>query len=391
MYCISGHLSDGVLKFTNHLQNVSLNDKEFLLIKEGLHQQQEEEKDVLPRDKALSTFRSIMRKDYIVSSNFGVFKNSSIFNQKVGLLMSNPFIKVLIYGNIDKESAIQLCNNITTSLATPSNNNAKTPENIDYLNTNIDIKGYNIYREKLRDNHNYDHAIINYYQIGDDTLSNMIMTEMIRTIVGNVYFTELRVKEQLGYSTKGKIINDGSKLYYCILVQGSRVQPDVIDNKIENVLDVMRERIEKIDEKMLEKWKLIVVRRFKKRDKTLGDRSDRIWYEIISKRNYFNIRSLIKKYIQDYNKSINKQSLLHFFDLVFIQDLGKLSIQYFNKSINTEHMPEKVEFIKRGNTTLNIEPVLIKNINHFRDNFRLNTSNIINITNSTDFINKNLN
>ena len=56
--------------------------------------------------------------------------------------------------------------------------------------------------------------VLNFYQIGQETIPNIIMANLIRALCGYIYFTELRIKEQLGYTTKGKVFSEGNVIYY---------------------------------------------------------------------------------------------------------------------------------------------------------------------------------
>ena len=62
----------------------------------------------------------------------------------------------------------------------------------------------------MRNNYNINHAIINFYQIGDENLENIMLANLVRELCGYIYFTELRIKQQLGYTTKGKVFSEGN-------------------------------------------------------------------------------------------------------------------------------------------------------------------------------------
>jgi len=86
----------------------------------------------------------------------------------------------------------------------------KSLDIINYSNYHADLSSYYVYREKLRNNYNINHAIINFYQIGDENLENIMLANLVRELCGYIYFTELRIKQQLGYTTKGKVFSEGN-------------------------------------------------------------------------------------------------------------------------------------------------------------------------------------
>lgn len=93
-----------------------------------------------------------------------------------------------------------------TGTAKPLNNK----QIINYSNHHADLTKYYVFREKLLNKYNINHAVINFYQIGEENLENMLLTNIVRELCGYIYFTELRIKQQLGYTTKGKVFSEGN-------------------------------------------------------------------------------------------------------------------------------------------------------------------------------------
>ncbi len=179
-------------------------------------------------------------------------------------------------------------------------------KNINYTNSHADLSGYYIYRERNNNKYNKDHAIINFYQMGEETISNIIKASIIKEIVGNVYFTELRIKEQLGYSVSGKIFSEAGVLYYMILIQGSAMSPDLMDQKIEQVISVMNQRVRKFPQNELEKLKGLIIRKLTKKYSRLKYRAQFIWDYILDNKKNFNFKSQIL----DQSLKITKKDIL---------------------------------------------------------------------------------
>lgn len=126
-----------------------------------------------------------------------------------------------------------------------------------------------------------------------------------------------------------------------------------MDVRIENVVKLMRNRLEDVKTKKFDKFLSLIIKRISI-DRSMIRRSNRLWNEILSKRNYFNLKSKVKKL----ESTIKKTDLLNFFDKIFEDKLKKLSIQEFSTKI--KEIPEKVGLV-RG-----IQGKLINDNNYFR-------------------------
>ena len=120
------------------------------------------------------------------------------------------YIKAFIHGNSNEADAIKLFDKSVMS----NFNKFETIEEIDrtYKNTQANLSGYHVFRELLPNSYNINHAILNFYQIGKSSLKNIILAHLIRYLCGNIYFTQLRIKEQLGYVTSGRVFNSKGNL-----------------------------------------------------------------------------------------------------------------------------------------------------------------------------------
>ena len=139
-----------------------------------------------------------------------------------------------------------------------------------------------------------------------------------------------------------------------IVVQGSKKTPDIMDFRIENVIDMMRKRLHAITPQKLLVFKRIILRRIFFKDRNLNSRSNRLWKELISNRGYFNIKQISTKILS----KLNLNDLFQFFDKSFNRNLSKLSIQEFSSKIN--HIPMNVGSI-RG-----VRGLLLNDKNYFR-------------------------
>jgi secreted Zn-dependent insulinase-like peptidase len=330
----------------------------------------------------LKTFNEFYFENF---KNKKEYKFNKFYNSSNNMFENNDLkFKTFFYGNYDNSTAIKIYNNIINNFFSFEKNNfnihiqniekinLQNSQNSNYLpeinNLHADLSGYNIFRRQLYDNHNHDHAILNFYQIGSANYTNLLYINIIKKVVGYIYFTELRIKEQLGYSCKGGVLNRDNILYFVISVQGSRITPDEIDQKIENVIFKMREKVSKVNLKKLKKIKQSVINWMGKKDLNLKSRAFRIWDVLNSQINSqnFNIRDDFRKFIITKEKLLNKKNILYFFDNVFTKNLRKLSIQEFSKNVLIKQKRIRDFKIMRGNGTLKYEPLIIENDEYFK-------------------------
>jgi len=252
-------------------------------------------------------------------------------------------LKIFVHGSMPKKDAHSLSNKITDLFKTSRPISKKATE---YLNQHADLSGYFIFREHLNQSYNINHAVLNFYQIGQEPISNIIQANLVKALCGYIYFTELRIKEQLGYTAKGKVFSEGNIIYYMIMVQGSTKTPDFMDLRIENLIKKMRDRIKNTDSAKFEKIKKSVSKKVGKKDRNIKKRTFRLWNEIVMKRYYFNMKRLAKKYM----KKVKLDDVLKFFDKMVSKDLKKLSVQEFSK--NVMKLPTNTPKVKKYQSIL---------------------------------------
>ena len=72
------------------------------------------------------------------------------------------------------------------------------------LSMNMDnfiFQKHNFYKNSL------DASTLNVFFLGENNLENFINMRIVGKIAGNIFFSRLRIKEQLGYSIKNKLLN----------------------------------------------------------------------------------------------------------------------------------------------------------------------------------------
>jgi len=275
VFSFSETISKTVMEFLINLKNLDIKFKEFELIKDEMKNQIKSQMNLVPALRAYVNFFTIILRDFVsydsILETLDKLKLSE-FKDFYNTIFNKVYMKIFIHGTLDQEESTKLSEQITNLFIKST---SLTPLGKDYMNQHANLSGYFIFREHLNKSYNINHAVLNFYQIGQETIENIVNANMVKALCGYIYFTELRIKEQLGYTAKGKIFSEGNVIYYMIMVQGSTKTPDYMDLRIENLLKLMRKRIESTDEKKFEKFKNAIARKLGKRDKNIKKRSFR--------------------------------------------------------------------------------------------------------------------
>jgi insulysin len=306
-----------------------MNSNQFELIKDEMKNQIKSQMNLVPILRGYVNFFKIVLRDFVEYENIIKTLNNLTLKDFMGFintLFSKVNLKIFIHGSMAKKEAKILSSEINYLY---KSSKAITPIAEKYMNEHANLSGYFIFREHLKNSYNINHAVLNFYQIGQETIPNIIKANLVKALCGYIYFTELRIKEQLGYTTKGKVFSEGNIIYYMILIQGSTKTPDLMDLRIENLLIKMRNRIANTDQKKFERMKFSVARKLGARDRNIKHRTFRLWNEIILKRYYFNMKKLARRYV----RKITINDVLDFFDKMVKKDLKKLSVQEFSNLV----------------------------------------------------------
>jgi insulysin len=354
-------LGDTITKLLDKVKTLVLSENEFELIKDEMNNELEAQLNLTPTTQAYVNFFDLILKDIVKNKELLAnlekleLKDFMEFYQK---LFTKVYCKAFMHGSLSDTEAKEVFKPIYNLLSVQQDRINK--EAISYLNSHADLSGYYIFREQLMDEHNVNHAIVNFYQIGPETIENMFSALLIKSLVGYITFKQLRMKEQLGYAAKGKVFSEGNVVYYLIYIQGNSKPPDYMDYRIENVIDEMKKLIQAVNDKKFEKAKDTIVKLVAKRDLSLKSRSLRLWDEIVTGRGYYDLETSYKSQAS----KITKIGLIKKFDEIFNSELKKLSIQEYNKNKIENYIVQKVRGFEPTILTKENEDLLRKR-NHF--------------------------
>eukprot|EP00929_Paragymnodinium_shiwhaense_P114058 TRINITY_DN82380_c0_g1_i1.p1 TRINITY_DN82380_c0_g1~~TRINITY_DN82380_c0_g1_i1.p1 ORF type:complete len:1178 (-),score=331.73 TRINITY_DN82380_c0_g1_i1:149-3682(-) len=259
-------------------------------------------------------------------------------------------VEVLAHGNVDAEAALDMAKILRKSLTgetaeqstasedpfvlpdadVPRNTVALLPEGPQQsLAVDFDLEATNPIEENS--------AILNVYQTGpyyEDGHKDACIG-MVAHLADTSAFQQLRTKEQLGY-----VAHAGYHRLYdvdglSVLVQGPRLPPAGLDDRIEAWLVQFRQELEDMEEEAFRTNVASVVQLKSERDKQLGQETGRHWSEIAKRTYRF---GKLQKEI-DTLSALSKADVIAFFDKYLAADAPhrrKLSSRVYGGASRTE-------------------------------------------------------
>jgi len=185
--------------------------KQFVLIKDELRKSLLSRRNLVPKLRAFINFFSLVTK-FHVSNNKILSKLDKVSYEEFVNYSKKLWKKIhltsFVYGDISKRETRLLYKKVIENRFS----GLTILRNV--INYHADLSGYFIFRERQNKSFNLNHAILNFYQIGKFNIKSLFISNLIKSLVGYIYFTILRIKEQLGYTTKGRVLSRGNVLVY---------------------------------------------------------------------------------------------------------------------------------------------------------------------------------
>lgn len=134
---------------------------------------------------------------------------------------------------------------------------------------------------------------------------------LVNMIAGNIFFSYLRIKHQLGYSVKNKLININNNLLFTIYVQGSKKYPSTVHKHIEKVIYKIKSKIQSLDEYTFENMKKSVMEQMVDVPNNLEKKNNLYWSHLLGYDYIFP-----KKQVQLYMKELRTYDLEKFIEKI---------------------------------------------------------------------------
>jgi len=166
-----------------------------------------------------------------------------------------------------------------------------------------------IYQVKNIYKHSPDSSTLNAYFLGENNVYNHANMRLINMIAGNIFFSYLRIKHQLGYSVKNKLININNNLIFTIYVQGSKKYPSTVHKHIEKVIYKIKNKIKSLEEHHFEQMKKSVLEQMINIPYGLEAKNNLYWSHLLGYDYIFS-----RKQVQLYMKELKTYDLDKFID-----------------------------------------------------------------------------
>jgi secreted Zn-dependent insulinase-like peptidase len=236
------------------------------------------------------------------------------------------------YGNMNEKQLLKIESFIQPFLNQDVNlvakgMNVEDDKVLDYLHYHKNFTGSYVYRTINDMPTEVNNAIINYFQVGKRDLRNSLIMNLIELSWENLFFYNLRTVKQLGYIVAASKYVKDNYMYYLFLVQGSKITPEKMNIEIDEVLKLVRTKLEELEEDQLNDYKDTLIAELNKKNNNLKERSEVVWKEIYENSLDFNRRY---KLIEEL-KSITIEDLIQHFVETFYTNVRKMSIQVYSQ------------------------------------------------------------
>ncbi|XP_044259256.1 nardilysin-like [Tribolium madens] len=192
--------------------------------------------------------------------------------------IQNLFIKVLIQGNVTREHAINVVNNLVSSLNCkpidphlyPKFRVGQIPSGANYCM----LESFNV--------SDSNSVITNYYQCGPFSVNDSVIIEVLMLIIQEPLFDTLRTKEQLGYDVSCSNRDTFGILGFSITVnaQATKNTTGYVDTRIEAFIQHASDLLKNMPEEAFETTKLDFIKTKRCVDVHLKEEFSRNWSEI---------------------------------------------------------------------------------------------------------------
>ncbi|KAL3267874.1 hypothetical protein HHI36_007015, partial [Cryptolaemus montrouzieri] len=255
--------------------------------------------------------------------------------------LQNLFIKALVQGNVDKQTAVGVTQEFVQVLGCSPLDKKLYPQfKIWEL-----PKGEKCCRVKSLNQNDSNSFVSNYYQSGPYNLRDSIILELIMMIIEEPLFDILRTKEQLGYSLYCKQIETFGIMGYIITInaQATKNTTTYVDQRIENFISTMQETLNKMSNNKFNQVKRDLIKLKQCADVVLQEEVSRNWSEITEDDYMFD--RLKKEVVMI--ETIKIADVRKFWEVTNIlgdnQNYKKLTIQVVGYNINSEDgSPSKI-------------------------------------------------
>ncbi len=173
-------------------------------------------------------------------------------------------------------------------------------------------------RQQLEIDHD-DSVLMRYYQSDSKDFNTRARFSLLGKIIGTPFFNQLRTEQQLGYVAfaSNYLIDNQPGLIFAI--QSPVLGPEGLGKRVDEFLLKERKAIAALSDKELDEYKDGIIGSLLKKDTNLGERSSRLWGDILDTEHDFTLR----QQLADTIRKVSAQELLQTYDAVLMDDHAK--------------------------------------------------------------------
>lgn len=304
-----------------------------------------------PYKKSQKIFKKLIKVNYYTSSELLVElkqMNFSSFKTTINKLVIDFQYNCLLHGYITEEDLskhIDILNdniinhinsNNNTSVISKTSNNTTTTNNStlplikNQFSLHKKIKGSIVFRQLNNLPSEINNEISNYYQVGSKDYKKSLLMSLIQLDYSNLFYSELRTKQQLGYIVfSEKTFIDGV-MYFIFLVQGRTKTPDEMNLAIDGVLELVNKtRISQLKDSEFKSFKNNIKEILNKEYTNLSEKTEEIWKEIDLKTYDFTRKYKLISTLD----TLTIREVQDLFEDIFFKNPNKLSVQLYSQSV----------------------------------------------------------
>jgi insulysin len=167
--------------------------------------------------------------------------------------LSHMFMESLIYGNVDRNKAIELINILEKPFLVRNGFRELLPR-LMVRSREVQLEDREDTLFKTTSNHHSSSSVNVNFQCGVQSTLNNLIVELFNEIVKESCFNTLRTQEQLGYIVFSSSIRRHGVLYFHIIVQSLR-DPTYVESRIENYINTIRELLINMSDEVFNMYK----------------------------------------------------------------------------------------------------------------------------------------
>lgn len=235
-------------------------------------------------------------------------------------LFKEAKVDSLAHGNIDKETAVSLLEQLVSSLDFAPLGELRNQQMVRFPTDEVFALD-----TEHGDGDAPNSAVTCLWQLGSEEHKTNAVGSVIGNIVSEPCFDSLRTKQNLGYIVWSGVRQSFGVLLFRVIVQSPNKDPLFLQARIEDFVREMRETVASLSQQELENHisSLVAIKSEPERD--LTQESNRLWDEISDKTFCFNRREFEIREL----RAVSKEDLLTFYDTRLLSGSGRLVARVF--------------------------------------------------------------